>query len=291
MMTRFLIKRINPEIKRITDKILGFDIEERIKRLPTPVNEYGYDPFGFKPSTLKYAALPAYLIYKYYFRVEVFGLENVPDRNVMFIANHAGQLPFDGFIIATALFLEKDPPRLVRSMVEKWAPTLPFVNTFFARTGQIVGTPENAIRLLNMGESLLVFPEGVKGINKTFRYRYQLQEFGTGFMKIAMATKTPIVPVAVIGSEEQQISFANLKKIGKLFGMPAFPITLTFPWIFPVGILPYPVKYRLHFGRPMQFTESPESDEDILVRNVLEVRSILQSMIYNGLKMRKGIFF
>ncbi len=290
-MSNLLAKRLDSKLTKLTNEILGFDIEERIKRLPTPVNEFGFDPFGFKPETLKYAALPAYIIYKYYFRVQLFGLENVPDRNVMFIANHAGQLPFDGFLIAAALLLEKDPPRLVRSMVEKWAPTLPFVSTFFARTGQIVGTPENAIKLINMNESLLVFPEGVKGINKTFNKRYQLQEFGTGFMKIAMATKIPIIPVAVIGSEEQQPSIANLKKLGRLFGMPAFPITPTFPWFFPIGILPYPVRYRIHFGKPMSFTEGSDSDEDILARNVAEVRSTLQSMIYKGLKQRKSIFW
>jgi len=290
-MTRSLVKRLDSKLKKITDHILGFDIEERLKRIPTPVNDFGYDPFGFKPESIKYAALPAYLIYRYYFRVEVYGLENVPDRNVMFIANHAGQLPFDGFIIAASLLLEKDPPRLVRSMVEKWAPTLPFVNTFFSRTGQIVGTPENAIKLLNMKESLLVFPEGTKGINKTFDKRYQLQEFGTGFMKIAMATHTPIVPVAVIGSEEQQISFVNLKRLGAIFGMPGFPITLTFPWIFPFGILPYPVKYRLHYGRPMYFEDKADTDEDVLERNVAEVKTTLQSLIYKGLKERKSIFW
>ncbi|MGC8927716.1 MAG: lysophospholipid acyltransferase family protein [Myxococcota bacterium] len=290
-MANSLVKRFDSHLKKVTNQVLGFDIEEKIKKLPTPVNEFGYDPFGFKPEILKYAALPAYIIYKYYFRVSVYDIENVPERNVMLIANHAGQLPFDGFLIAASLLLEKDPPRLVRSMVEKWAPTIPFVSTFFARTGQIVGTPENAIKLLNMKESLLVFPEGVKGINKTFNRRYQLQEFGTGFMKIAMETKTPIVPVAVIGSEEQQISFANLKKIGALFGMPAFPITLTFPWIFPIGILPYPVKYHIHFGRPMYFTDSGDGDEDVLLKNVAEVRSTLQSMIYKGLKRRKSIFW
>ncbi|MCX7944146.1 MAG: acyltransferase family protein [Deltaproteobacteria bacterium] len=290
-MVNALAKRLDWKLKRLTDNILGFDIDEKIKKLPTPVNEFGYDPFGFKPEILRYAALPAYIIYKYYFRVQVFGIENVPERNVMFVANHAGQLPFDGFLIAASLLLEKDPPRLVRSMVERWAPTLPFVSTFFARTGQIVGTPENAIKLLNMNESLLVFPEGVKGINKTFNKRYQLQEFGTGFMKIAMETKTPIVPIAVIGSEEQQPSFANLKRIGALFGMPAFPITPTFPWIFPIGILPYPVKYRLHFGKPMYFTESIEGDEDVLIKNVTEVRTTLQSMIYSGLKQRRSIFW
>ncbi|MCX7958495.1 MAG: acyltransferase family protein [Deltaproteobacteria bacterium] len=290
-MANLLAKRLDSGLKKLTNEVLGFDIDEKIKKLPTPVNEFGYDPFGFRPEILRYAALPAYIIYKYYFRVQVFGIENVPERNIMFVANHAGQLPFDGFLIAASLLLEKDPPRLIRSMVEKWAPTLPFVSTFFARTGQIVGTPENAIKLLNMKESLLVFPEGVKGINKTFDKRYQLQEFGTGFMKIAMETRTPIIPVAVIGSEEQQPSFANLKKIGALFGMPAFPITPTFPWLFPVGILPYPVKYRIHFGRPMNFNDSPESDEDILFKNVAEVRSTLQSMIYSGLKQRKSIFW
>lgn len=290
-MTLSLAKRLDSRLKDITNRVLGFDIDNKIRHLPTPVNEFGYDPFGFKPDTLRYAALPAYLLYRHYFRVQTFDIENVSNRNYMFIANHAGQLPFDGFLIAASLLLEKDPPRLVRSMVERWATTLPFVSTFFARTGQIVGTPENAIKLLNMKESLLVFPEGTNGINKTFNKRYQLQEFGTGFMKIAMSTGTPIIPVAVIGSEEQQPSFANLKRIGSIFGMPGFPITPTFPWIFPLGILPYPVKYRIYFGKPMYFRDQTDSDEDILMRNVAEVKTVLQSMIYKGLKERRSIFW
>ena len=122
------------------------------------------------------------------------------------------------------MFMDVEPPRFMRAMVEKWTQTLPFVSLFFARVGQVVGVPENAQRLLEQGEALLVFPEGTRGISKTFDQRYQLTEFGLGFMRLAIETDTPIVPVAVIGGEEQYISVANLEGLARLLRAPAFPI-------------------------------------------------------------------
>src|SRR5213079_3096321 len=111
--------------------------------------------------------------------------------------------PVDGALIGAALFMDVEPPRFMRAMVEKWTQTLPFVSLLFARCGQVVGVPENAKHLLTNEEALLVFPEGMRGISKPFSKRYQLEEFGLGFMRLAIETRTPIVPVAVIGAEEQ----------------------------------------------------------------------------------------
>ena len=106
-------------------------------------------------------------------------------------------------MIGTALLLEGQPPRPLRSMVERWVPSLPHVSTLFARLGQVLGTPENCRYLLENEEVVLVFPEGARGISKTIDKAYQLQEFGHGFMRLAMENKTPIVPVGVVGAEEQ----------------------------------------------------------------------------------------
>src|SRR4029077_18860207 len=132
-----------------------------------------------------------------------------------------GQVPFDGVLVGASMFMDAEPPRIVRAMVEKWAVSLPFVSLLFTRVGQVVGVPENALRLLAQGEALLVFPEGARGISKTFDRRYQLTEFGLGFMRMAIETGTPIVPVAVVGGEEQYISVANVETLAKLLRMPA----------------------------------------------------------------------
>jgi 1-acyl-sn-glycerol-3-phosphate acyltransferase len=165
--------------------------------------------------------------------------------------------------------------------------TLPFFSYIFARWGQITGTPENCRRLLEDEEAILVFPEGAKGISKPFTQRYQLQEFGLGFMRLALETGAPIVPIAVIGAEEQAPA-VNLKPIAKLLGAPAFPV-IPAPPFFP--ILPYPVKYRIYFGDPQKFEGDPDDEDEVLEEKVRHVRNEIQSMIRLGLKERKHIFW
>ena len=159
-----------------------------LEALPKPPSEYGVDPFGFDLDYALSAVAPFVWLYKHYFRVEAHGIEKVPPGRVLLVGNHSGQIPLDGAMIGVALLLEHDPPRIVRAMIEKWAASLPYVSTFFARGGQIVGTPENCRRLLASEEAILVFPEGVRGIAKLWPQRYQLQEFGLGFMRLALET-------------------------------------------------------------------------------------------------------
>src|SRR2546423_8478040 len=176
----------------------GKALGRRLPRLVAPQNEYGVDPFGLDLEFAKAALAPALWLYKNWFRVETHGIEHVPAGRALIIANHSGQLPFDALMIGMSMLVEAEPPRICRAMVERWAPTLPFVAPFFARIGQVVGTPENARRLLAAGETLMVFPEGTRGLNKTFEKKYQLQALGTGFMRIALETRTPLLHVAVV---------------------------------------------------------------------------------------------
>ena len=193
----------------------------------------------------------------------------------------------DGVLIATALMLDANPPRFPRSMVEKWSAELPFVSTFFPRVGQVVGSPENARRLLGQEETLLVFPEGARGISKTFDQRYQLTDFGLGFVRLALETQTPIVPVAVIGGEEQYPSIADLKPLARVLGMPAFPLI---PQLFVGMVAPLPTKYRLYFGEPFWFDGDPDDDDSAIEQKVWLVKSTIQSMVNRGLRERKGVF-
>jgi 1-acyl-sn-glycerol-3-phosphate acyltransferase len=217
--------------------------------------------------------------------VEAYGVEKVPKGRVLLISNHSGQLPMDGAMIGVAMLLEADPPRAIRSMVEKWVPALPFVSTFMARVGQIVGTPENCRRLLESDEAILVFPEGIRGISKLWPQRYQLQDFGLGFMRLALETNTPIVPIAVVGAEEQAPALVDVKPLAKLLGFPAFPLTVT-------GLpLPLPTKYRIYFGDPLRFTGRPDDEDSELDKKVRTVKASIQSMLNQGLKERRSVFW
>jgi 1-acyl-sn-glycerol-3-phosphate acyltransferase len=266
------------------------ELADRLRKAPLRLNEFGFDPYGLSPKWWSRVLMPVVLLYRYYFRVETHGVERVPPGRVLVVANHAGQLPFDGAMLGAALLLEADPPRIARPMGEYWIPNLPWVSIAAARTGTLVGTPSNCVHMLENGECVMVFPEGVRGMNKLYSQRYQLQRFGTGFMRLALETDAPIVPVGIVGSEEQQPGFANLGGLGRLLGMPAFPITATFPWLGPLGLLPLPVKYRIYFGEPLSFQGDAAEDDEVVEEKVDQVKAQIAALLERGRSERKGVF-
>ena len=282
-----LLSRLVPAPLRA---LLG-EIDERTSRIPTRLNEYGFDPFGFDPSATRYSNLVLAWVYRHYLRVNARGVERVPQGRVLLIANHAGNtFAWDGTMLAMAMFLEAEPPRFVRGMGEYFLPTLPFFNVMMHRMGSVVGRPENCARLLQQGEAIMAFPEGERGFVKTYRERYQLQRFGLGFMRLALETQTPIVPIGIVGSEEQSPGLANLRGLGRLIGSPAFPITATFPFLGLAGFVPLPVKFHIHFGNPIQF-EGDANEEDAAIEERVEVvKGEIRRLIADGLAARKSWF-
>ena len=277
--------RVRGVFRSWSRQIGGTNWDEKLERLTARENEFGVDPFGLDIEFARAAVAPVLWLYKNYFRVNAHGLSNIPAGRVLLIANHSGQLPFDGMMIGSAILVEAEPPRMIRAMVEKWVPTLPFASTFFARMGQVVGTPENCRRLLTQDEAILVFPEGSKGISKLYKDAYKLQEFGNGFMRLALETKTPIVPVAVVGAEEQAMAFADIKSVARMLGMPAMPVTLT-------GLpLPLPTKYNIYFGEPMHFRGSADEEDAEVEKKVRQVKATIQAMLNEGLRDRKHVFW
>jgi len=276
------------QVSNLAERSVGEDFAARSKALTVRQNEYGFDPFGFHRDSLRWVVPLARWLHRSYFRTEVHGIENLPPTGrLLLVSNHSGQLPFDGMVIGAALLLDANPPRMVRSMIERFVPTVPFVSYLLTRWGQITGTPENCRRLLEDEETILVFPEGARGISKPFSRRYQLARFGDGFMRLALETRSPVVPVAVIGAEEQAPA-VNVKPLARLFRAPAFPV-VPYPPFFP--ILPLPVKYRLYFGEPMRFSGDPDDDAEVVDEKVRSVKNRIQSMLHLGLRARKNVFW
>ncbi|MDH3685406.1 MAG: acyltransferase family protein [Myxococcales bacterium] len=287
-----LAQRITGAFRQPPWSALEEELAGRLSTAPLRLNSFGYDPQGFHPDAARRLLLPSALLYRYYFRVETHGIENLPPGPVLLIANHAGQFAYDGSMLSMAMLLEADPPRLARGMGEYFLWRMPWVGLSAARIGTMVGTPENCIAMLEDGECVMAFPEGARGANKPFRKRYELQRFGLGFMRLALATGTPIVPVGIVGSEEQQPGFANLEDFGRRLGLPSFPITITQPWFGLLGsAAALPVKYHIHFGEPLSF-EGDTHEEDAAVEARVEVvKNSMRALIARGLEERAGIFF
>jgi len=266
------------------------EVEDRLAKVPNRLNEFGYDPYGLSPDWLRRSMLPAVLVYRYWFRCRVYDVDRLPAGRVLLVPNHAGQLPFDGAMLATAMLLEADPPRVVRGMGEYFIPRLPFISVAASRGGAMVGTPANCAHMLENDECVMVFPEGVRGISKTWPHRYELQRFGLGFMRLALQTNTPIVPVGIVGSEEQAPGLANLEGLARRLSLPALPITATFPWLGPLGVVPLPTRYHILFGEPVQFTGDANDEDGAIEEKVDVVKAAVDELLRRGLEGRNGIF-
>jgi 1-acyl-sn-glycerol-3-phosphate acyltransferase len=282
--------------QELNAKILAF-LNDKLELIKRRVDgDYDVDRWG-RDDELVQACRPILdFLYKKYWRVTVSGVENVPSEGrALLVANHSGVVPWDAVMIMHAVQVEHNKPRWVRGLHLSWASELPMVGLALARLGQVQALPENALRLLQEDELALVFPEGVKGIGKPFSERYQLARFGRGgFVRTALKAKAPIVPVSVVGAEEIHPLLSNVRPIASMFKMPYVPITPTFPWLGPLGLIPLPTKWHIHFDKaiPLQDMEHGPSGEPLLVSKIAgQVREIIQSNIYEILKKRRAVFW
>jgi 1-acyl-sn-glycerol-3-phosphate acyltransferase len=274
-----------PKPSGLLDHLLPDESRRVLMALSHMVEGEGpYDRFGFSPDVTK-AAFPFFqALYRAWFRVKSHGHANIPGSGpAVLVSNHAGLLPFDAAMSIVDIALHTDPPRLARAVVDRWAGTLPWVNVFYARVGQVIGTRENFADLLDEGQIVLVYPEGIEGVRKTIAQRYRLQHFRVGFVEHALRAGSPIVPMAVLGSDDQMPVLYDVKPLARQLGLPVAPITPTFPWLGPLGLLPYPVSYRIVYGEPLRFHErfGPEGADDArLVRYLAnQVRRAVQLLI------------
>jgi 1-acyl-sn-glycerol-3-phosphate acyltransferase len=234
-------------------------------------------------------------LYDRWWRVKVEGAHRVPAHGRALLAsNHAGILPWDATMIDVALLREHPLPRHARFLVLNWAFDLPWISAFIRRVGGVVASPYNALRLLEQDQLVAVFPEGVKGTGKPFAERYRLQRFGRGgFVEIALRTGAPIVPVAVVGSEEIYPKLADVPALARAIGAPFFPVTPTFPWLGPLGAVPLPSKWRIEFCEPIataHFGADAASDRGLVLELTDLVRETVQQAVYANLVRRGSAF-
>ena len=234
--------------------------------------------------------------YRYWFRAEVEGIENVPSAGgALLVSNHAGALPPDAAMISKAIREEHPHPRPVNITVEHFFKGYPGASMLMPKIGCVPAHPANVDRLLyDEGQLVLVFPEGRKGTEKLYKDRYRLRRFGRGgFVEAAMRSRVPVVPIAVVGAEEAAPVFAQLSLLRRLTGLLYFPITPTFPHFGLLGMFGYlPVKFRIRFLEPLRFDEPGLHEDKALVQTVShEVRARIQESLWDMLGKRKSVWF
>jgi 1-acyl-sn-glycerol-3-phosphate acyltransferase len=252
------------------------------------VDEFGLDLLTLMRST----ALLDFLVDRYW-RVELHGADTLPvDGPVLFVANRAGLLPWDGLVFAHRLQRDRPTWPRTRFLVADWLITLPFVQPYLSRLGGVRACRENAERLLEAGHFVVVFPEGVKGAAKVFRDRYRLQRFGRGgVIRVALETGVPLVPVGVVGAEEAHPVLFKWTPPGR--PLPFVPVTPTFPLLGPLGALPLPSKWMIRIGAPVELSQlGPEAlrDELLLSRLTEDLRAEIQALVDAGLHEREGVW-
>jgi 1-acyl-sn-glycerol-3-phosphate acyltransferase len=254
------------------------------------VDDFGRDP----RATARWEWLFEFL-YSKWFRVQATGLENIPARGrALLVANHAGTLPYDSAMVMHAVRRDHPARRDVRPLVEDTVFHLPFLGPIMNRIGGVRADPANAERLLESDELVAVFPEGEKGMGKLWKDRYRLQRFGRGgFVEIALRAGAPIVPVAVVGSEEIYPKVGESGLMARAIGAPYFPITPTFPLLGPLGAVPLPSKWRIEFGQPIRtdtYGKDAAEDRALVFEMSERVRDEIQRMVYENLVRRGSAF-
>jgi 1-acyl-sn-glycerol-3-phosphate acyltransferase len=246
---------------------------------------HGFDPFGMHPDFVAFGEAITAPLYDRYFRVESSGHEHIPATGpAVLAANHSGAVPFDSAMIWADVVRHTDPPRVARPVADHFVPMIPVIGIIFARGGMVGGSRGNARTLLERGEMLLIHPEGVPGIAKSFKQRYQLQDWRVGHVELAIRHRAPVIPVAVVGAEEQ------MPQIGRIpisvMGLPFIPITLT-PF-------PLPVRYHIRYGEPVPvhtlFTPDQADDPAAIQEAAAMVKARVQAMLDEGVKERAGVF-
>ena len=291
--TRFPARQRAP-VEKIDWMSFIQQIQRRLSTLGMSERSGEVDEFGMDEIVLRRARPLLDLLYEHYWRIELHGIDQIPDAGpCLLVANRSGLLPYDGVMVSHAIWRMRSRRR-PRFMVADWLITLPFMQPYLARLGGVRACRENAERLIRSDEAVLVFPEGQKGAAKVFRERYRLKRFGRGgVVRVALETRVPIIPIGIVGAEEAHPILFKWGTPGRVVGLPFLPVTPTFPLLGPLGLLPLPTKWVIRIGEPISISHlAPDAarDELLISRMNEELRSEIQVLIDTGLSDRGSVW-
>lgn len=259
--------------------------------------DYSVDEFGFDADFTESLALPLLRpFYRKWFRVEVRGVENLPlEGGALLVSNHSGSIAIDSVMTQVAVHDETGGRRNLRMLGADLVFASPVVGPVARKTGSTLATSADAQRLLDGGHLVGVWPEGFKGVGKLYKDRYRLQRFGRGgFVAAALRAGVPIIPCSIVGAEESYPMLGNATPVARLLGLPYFPLTPTFPWLGPLGMIPLPSKWIIEFGSPIPTDDRGEgaAEDPAVVFEISDrVRETIQHTLYSLLRDRRSVFF
>jgi 1-acyl-sn-glycerol-3-phosphate acyltransferase len=266
------------------ERLLPIDPEvaARIEALDLEFNKFGIDPYGIDKNDLTRFVSAFAWIYRFYFKVDVYGLDHVPSegRGIL-VGNHSGGVAIDAAMVMGSMLLDAKRPRLPHGMIDKFIHEFPGASQVMSRMGQFTGNPDQAIRLLRAERLVLAFPEGARGTAKLAKDADSLVGFGTGFMRLALQTKSPIVPFGFVGGGDALPTIANLKRLGRLLGVPYVPVT---KWIL---LVPKPTRFQLLYGQPMCFEGTGHERDEVVNAMVDQVKERIRDLIRQGRQLRE----
>jgi 1-acyl-sn-glycerol-3-phosphate acyltransferase len=280
-------------------EVFGDDADRRLAELLAFVRrrvtgDYDVDEYGLDPEVVdRFLVTAVRPLATKWFRVEVRGVENIPeDGGALVVSNHSGTIPFDGLV--TMFAMHEHTGRYLRPLGADLVFRMPFIGEMARKAGATLACNEDATRMLSGGELVAVWPEGFKGIGKSYSERYKLQRFGRGgFVSAAVRTGVPIVPCSVVGAEEIYPLIGNIPALARLIGVPYIPITPLFPLLGPLGLVPLPSKWIIEFGEPIRtdaYDEFQADDPALLFDVTDQVRETIQQTLYTLLMRRSSIF-
>jgi 1-acyl-sn-glycerol-3-phosphate acyltransferase len=287
---------VEGSLDEIVTGLNPFNLRRKYHEFSLSMRSEEVDAFGFDPIFDRFVRPVFEFLYTKYWRVETYGISNIPKSGpCLMVGNHSGSLPYDATMLKMAVLKEHTAHREVRFMVEDFLFHFPFLGSMMNRFGGVRASQENAQQLLQAQMPVVVFPEGVKGLGKLYRDKYHLARFGRGgFIRLCLRTGAPLVPVAFIGPEEIHPMMARETFFAGMLGIPYVPITPTFPWLGPAGLIPLPSKWFIHILPPIDLSEyGPEAEKDrvLVYRLAQRVKNQIQEVIVEQLKNRRSIWF
>lgn len=259
--------------------------------------DYTVDEFGFDEDFTEHVVLPLLRpLYRSWFRVEVRGIENLPVAGgALVVANHSGTIALDSLMTQVAVHDAHPAHRHLRMLGADLVFSTPVVGPLARKAGTTLAANSDAERLLGAGHLVGVWPEGFKGVGKPFRDRYRLQRFGRGgFVAAALRSQVPIIPCSIVGAEETYPMLGNAGTLARVLGLPYLPLTPTFPWLGPLGLVPLPSKWLIEFGEPISTDDrdAGAADDPAVVFELTDrVRETIQHTLYELLRQRRSTFF